>query len=100
MRAIELLVLDHRDAGNVRLSDSNLAFTATLCLPTFEAGGMGLLRRLIPKELTIDPFHGPIVSSLGITLIVKDGVIEHVFYPVFPTDRNAGDVCAWLAANR
>ncbi|MGH9678648.1 MAG: peroxiredoxin, partial [Candidatus Acidiferrales bacterium] len=23
--------------------------------------------------------------------------IEHVFYPVFPPDRNAGDVLAWIA---
>jgi len=33
-----------------------------------------------------------------LTLIVRDGVIEHVFYPVFPPDRNAGDVLAWLSA--
>jgi peroxiredoxin len=35
-----------------------------------------------------------------LTLIVRDGVIEHVFYPVFPPDRNAGDVLDWLAARR
>jgi peroxiredoxin (alkyl hydroperoxide reductase subunit C) len=29
-------------------------------------------------------------------LIVDDGRITHVFYPVFPPDRNAGDVLAWL----
>ena len=25
-------------------------------------------------------------------------VIEKVFYPVFPPDRNAGDVLAWLSS--
>ena len=25
------------------------------------------------------------------------GVIEQVFYPVFPPDRNAADVAAWLS---
>ena len=32
-------------------------------------------------------------------LIVRDGVIEKVFYPVFPPDRNAGDVLDWLVRN-
>jgi len=30
--------------------------------------------------------------------VIKDGTIEHVFYPVFPPDQNASDVIAWLAA--
>jgi len=30
---------------------------------------------------------------------VRDGVIEHVFYPVFPPDRSAQDVLDWLAAH-
>jgi peroxiredoxin len=34
-----------------------------------------------------------------LTLIVDDGRINHVFYPVFPPDRNAGEVLAWLRAN-
>ena len=33
-----------------------------------------------------------------ITLIACAGWIEHVFYPVFPPDRNAADVVAWLRA--
>jgi peroxiredoxin len=33
-----------------------------------------------------------------LTLVIYDGVIEHVFYPVFPPDRNASDVVAWLEA--
>ena len=32
-------------------------------------------------------------------LIAADGVIEQVFYPVFPPDRNADEVLAWLRSN-
>jgi hypothetical protein len=49
-------------------------------LPTFEVDGMHLCRR--------------------ITLVGRGGRIEHVFYPVFPPDRNAADVVAWLRARR
>jgi peroxiredoxin len=59
------------------LSDEKLELTRALQLPTFEIVGMTLIKRL--------------------TLIIRDGVIEHVFYPVFPSDRNAGDVLDWLA---
>ncbi len=58
------------------LSDADLALTHALRLPTFEVDGMTLTRRL--------------------TMIVRDGTIEHVFYPVFPPDRNAGEVIGWL----
>jgi peroxiredoxin len=34
-----------------------------------------------------------------LTLVISDHVIEHVFYPVFPPDRNAGDMIAWLNSN-
>ena len=61
------------------LSDQHLILTRTLRLPTFEANGMRLLKRL--------------------TMVIHDGTIEHVFYPVFPPDRNAADVVAWLQAN-
>ena len=61
------------------LSDAALALTAALRLPTFEAAGHTLLRRL--------------------TLIVRDARIEHVFYPVFPPDRHALDVLGWLRAD-
>lgn len=60
------------------LSDEHRALTDALRLPTFETGGMTLLRRL--------------------TLVLRDGIIAHVFYPVFPPDRNAADVLAWLEA--
>ncbi len=58
------------------LSDSNLTLKESLNLPTFEAAGMTLYKR--------------------ITLIVRDGIIEKVFYPVFPPDRNVDDVLEWL----
>jgi peroxiredoxin len=58
------------------LSDSGLAFAAALKLPTFEIAGMTLFKR--------------------VTLIVRDGFIKQVFYPVFPPDKNAEDVLRWL----
>jgi peroxiredoxin len=60
------------------LSDDRLRLTEILRLPTFQTSGMTLLKRL--------------------TLVIDAGKIEHVFYPVFPPDRNASDVIAWLAA--
>jgi peroxiredoxin len=60
------------------LSDEHLALTRAMRLPTFVTSGMTLLKRL--------------------TLVIHDGKIEHVFYPVFPPDRNASDVVAWLAS--
>jgi len=58
------------------LSDRELQLADALRLPTFEAGEMRLYKR--------------------ITLIVEDGAIAKVFYPVFPPDRNAAEVLAWL----
>lgn len=60
------------------LSDEELRFGNALDLPTFEVDGMTLLKR--------------------ITLIAVDGRVAKVFYPVFPPDRNAGDVIEWLQA--
>ena len=62
------------------LSDEKLELTRALDLPTMEVAGLTLMKRL--------------------ALIVDGGRISHVFYPVFPPDRNAGDVLAWLNANR
>ncbi len=59
------------------LSDERLEFARALNLPTFEADGMTLIKRL--------------------TLIVEDGRIETVFYPVFPPGENAERVVAWLS---
>jgi peroxiredoxin len=54
------------------LSDQHLKLTDAMKLPTFETGGMTLLKRF--------------------TLVIKDGTVQHVFYPVFPPDRSASDV--------
>jgi peroxiredoxin len=62
------------------LSDEKLALTRALRLPTMEVAGMTLIKRL--------------------ALVVDDGRIAKTFYPVFPPDRNAGDVLAWLQENR
>ncbi|HEY0911389.1 MAG TPA: peroxiredoxin [Bradyrhizobium sp.] len=61
------------------LSDEKLVLTSALKLPTMQVAGLTLIKRL--------------------ALIVDDGRITHVFYPVFPPDRNAGDVLAWLKDN-
>lgn len=61
------------------LSDEALELTHALNLPTMEVAGLVMIKRL--------------------ALIIDDGRITHVFYPVFPPDRNAGDVLAWLKAN-
>lgn len=60
------------------VSDAELALAKALKLPTFEAAGMILLKRL--------------------TLVIDDGVVTKVFYPVFPPDKNAEEVLGWLAA--
>lgn len=62
------------------LSDEHLELVHALRLPTFEFEGMTLIKRL--------------------TLILEDGRIVKVFYPVFPPDRNAEDVVAWLLSRR
>jgi len=59
------------------LSDKTLEFARALELPTFEAEGMTLIKRL--------------------TLVVEGGEILKVFYPVFPPGRNAKDVLGWLS---
>lgn len=61
------------------LSDAGLTLAEQLRLPTFEAGGMTLYRRL--------------------TLVAEAGAIVKAFYPVFPPDRDAAAVLAWLAAH-
>jgi len=61
------------------LSDEKLELTDALNLPTMDVADLTLIKRL--------------------ALIVDDDRITHVFYPVFPPDRNAGDVLEWLRAN-
>jgi peroxiredoxin len=62
------------------LSDEKLSLTKALNLPTFTTSGMTLLKRM--------------------AWVIDNGVIAKVFYPVFPPDKNAEDVMAWLQASK
>ena len=61
------------------LSDTELKLTRAIELPTFSVAGMTLLKRM--------------------ALVIDDGVVTKVFYPVFPPDKNADEVIAWLRAS-
>jgi len=61
------------------LSDARFELTDAMRLPTMIVEGMRLMKRM--------------------TLILKDGVVEKVFYPVFPPNRAAAEVIAWLQDN-
>jgi len=61
------------------LSDEKLELTRALELPTMDVAGLTLIKRL--------------------ALVIDDARITKVFYPVFPPDRNAGEVLDWLKAN-
>ena len=60
------------------ISDESLELGRSLGLPTFDVAGMTLYKRL--------------------TLVAEARRIVKVFYPVFPPDRNAEEVLAWLAS--
>lgn len=58
------------------LSDAEGRFASALALPTFATGGVDYLKRL--------------------TLVIRDGTLETVFYPILEPDRHAEEVLAWL----
>jgi peroxiredoxin len=60
------------------LSDADLNLAHALNLPTFQVDGMTLIKRM--------------------AWVIDDGVITHVFYPVFPPDKSAEEVVAFLQA--
>ena len=62
------------------LSDAEFRLTRGLNLPTFSVDGMTLIKRM--------------------ALVIDDGAITHVFYPVFPPDKSAETVVAWLSGSR
>ena len=62
------------------LSDNHFEMTSALRLPTFEYHSLRLIKRL--------------------TLILEDGKIRKVFYPVFPPNENAANVIAWLRSSK
>lgn len=61
------------------LSDEKLELSRAMKLPTMDVVGLTMIKR--------------------IAFVADDGAITKVFYPVFPPDRNAGDVLAWLQDN-
>jgi peroxiredoxin len=62
------------------LSDRELSLVQALKLPTFQFDSMTLIKRM--------------------TLIIDDGRITKVFYPVFPPDKSAEETLEWLTQNR
>jgi peroxiredoxin len=58
------------------LSDEHRLLTEALNLPTFVTSGMTLLKRM--------------------AMVIDDGAITHVFYPVFPPDKSAEEVVQWM----
>lgn len=58
------------------IADPEFRLRDALALPTFEFAGATLYKR--------------------VTLVLEAGRVSHLFYPVFPPDRNAADVVAWL----
>ncbi len=62
------------------ISDSEFLLTKSLQLPTFVFEGQLLIKRM--------------------ALVIKDGVIQKVFYPVFPPNQNAEVVLNWLHSNQ
>lgn len=58
------------------LSDADFALQGALSLPTFATGGVTYLKRL--------------------TIGLKDGRIERVYYPISHAAAHAREVCAWL----
>ena len=62
------------------VSDNNLKFIKSLNIPIIKVEGMLLSKR--------------------VTLIANNGIIEKVFYPVFPPNENVNEVMAYLNANK
>lgn len=61
------------------LSDEDLKFARALGLPTFTVDRMELIKRM--------------------TLIIDDGLIAHVLYPVFPPGKSAEETVRWLQSS-
>ncbi|MEO7421899.1 MAG: peroxiredoxin [Ornithinibacter sp.] len=72
-------VVDRLHLPFVMLADPRHELAESLGLPTFTADGQRLYARM--------------------TLVISDGIVEHVFYPVFPPDQHAAQVLAWLVAH-
>lgn len=73
-------VVDRLQLPFTMISDQGLQLSEALGLPTFAAPG-----------------HDRLFARL--TLVIRDGVIEHVFYPIFPPNTHAQQVLTWLREN-
>jgi peroxiredoxin len=62
------------------LSDASLLLTQAMRLPTFAVDGMTLIRRM--------------------AWVIDGGMLTKVFYPVFPPDKSADEVIAFLQPSR
>ena len=75
--AYQAEVVDRLQLPFAMISDQDLALADALRLPTFAAPG-----------------HERLHARL--TLVIRDGVIEHAFYPIFPPNTHARQVLDWL----
>jgi peroxiredoxin len=66
------------------LSDASLELVRVMRLPTFE------------YDVAAVGGGGPNTLLKRMAWYVEQGVIRHVWYPVFPPDKNAGVVLSWL----
>ncbi len=77
------------------LSDAELRLTRALDLPTFKVDGK------VDGEVDgkVDGEVDGAVLIKRLTLVIRDGRVEHVFYPVFPPDAHARAVLEWAGRN-
>jgi peroxiredoxin/DNA-binding transcriptional MerR regulator len=78
--AYQAEVVDRLRLPFAMLSDEQFALADTLGLPVFSAPG-----------------HDRLYKRL--TLVIRDGLVEHVFYPIFPPNTHARQVLDWLTGN-
>jgi peroxiredoxin len=62
------------------LPDPGLQLAEALRLPSFEVEGKRLYKRR--------------------TMVISNGRVERVFYPIFPPDTHAEEILSWLASSR
>ena len=85
------------------LSDRRLELASALRLPTFQVpADLALVLGLRTKATSGDEREGeqPVTLLKRLTMVMREGQIERVFYPVFPPDRHAGEVLRWLQKAR
>jgi peroxiredoxin len=85
------------------LSDAELKVAGSLRLPMFEIDGPvegeatgAEESATAEKTREAEAWRSQVRLLKRVTLMVRQGKIEHVFYPVFPPDRNANEVVAWM----